>query len=202
MFLFSGALSLFGILVFIYVISKVSPDDYIKSRKRLSFSILGIFLGVNLLYFSNLIPPIPLSLKDSGVFYKIEKTPHGIYIGEYEELGWQSYFVMYDNFHINRDTTIYAYSAVFSPTSLNTTIVHNWQYYNESLKKWIDYDRVELPLIGGRDGGFRTYSSKTDLVGGKWRVNVENILGQLIGRIRFNLVEDYTPVEVRSKILE
>jgi len=202
MFLLSGALSLLTISLFIYIISKVSRDDYINSRKALLFSILSIFLGINLLYFSNLIPPIPLSLKDSGVFYKIERNLSGTYIGEYEELGWQSYFVMYDNFHIYSDTEVYAYSAVFSPTSLNTTIIHNWQYYDEDLKRWVDYDKVQLPVVGGRDGGFRTYSSKTDLIPGKWRVNVENIVGQLIGRIRFNLVESYAPIKIKNKILE
>jgi hypothetical protein len=82
---------------------------------------------------------------------------------------------------------VYAYSAIFSPTSLNTTIVHQWQFYD--LKRgWITMDRIELPVRGGRGDGYRTYSVKTGVTAGAWRVNVETTNGALLGRLRFNIV--------------
>jgi hypothetical protein len=48
--------------------------------------------------------------------------------------------------------------------------------------------RVELPVRGGRGGGYRTYSVKTGLTPGAWRVNVETPTGALLGRLRFNVV--------------
>ncbi|HEV7424102.1 MAG TPA: DUF2914 domain-containing protein, partial [Candidatus Paceibacterota bacterium] len=47
---------------------------------------------------------------------------------------------------------------------------------------------ISLPVIGGRDGGFRTYSSRSNLAEGKWRVNVKTELGQTIGHVRFNII--------------
>jgi hypothetical protein len=83
---------------------------------------------------------------------------------------------------------IYAYSAIFSPKNLNLTILHEWQHYDEIQNKWITGTVINLPVTGGRDGGFRTYSARSNLVPGKWRVNIKTKEGQTIGRLRFNLV--------------
>ena len=56
---------------------------------------------------------------------------------------------------------------------------------------------VTLPVIGGRDGGYRTYTVKSYLTRGRWRVNVETTQGQVIGRILFNVI----PVEVEPHVL-
>jgi len=202
MFLFSGVLSLAIVSVFIFIIYKVNPDDFIQSKKILLYSIGGIFVGMNILYFSNLIPPLPLSIKDSGLYYNITKNNSGQYIGEYEKSDLNSYYILYDDFFVHQNSVVYAYSAVFSPTSLNTTVSHTWQHYDDTSNDWVDYSRVQLPLVGGRGGGFRTYSMKTGLTPGKWRVNVENIRGQVIGRIRFNVILTSSPIVTRTKVLE
>ncbi len=201
-FILSGVVSLMIMWFFVSIIARVNPKDYAKSKRMLFGSVGGIFLVMNILYAQNLIPPIPLSLKDSGVYYSIQKNTQGSYVAEYEDKGWRSYFKFYDEFKMSPGTSVYAYSAVFAPTALNTTIVHNWQHYDDELGKWIDYSTVELPVVGGRSGGFRTYSVKTSLSPGKWRVNVENLRGQVIGRLRFDILEmGQTPL-LASKVLE
>lgn len=201
-FVLAGLLSIIFIWVLIKIISKINPKDYVKSRRMLIVSVSTIFIVMNFLYFNNLMPPIPLSLKDSGVYYEIHRSTNGQYIGRYEKTDWRSYFVMYDDFRINPGENVYVYSAVFSPTSLNTTVKHVWQYYNEYVGDWVDYSTIELPLVGGRSGGFRTYSVKSNLMSGKWRVNVENIRGQVVGRIRFNIVHVFGDVITQTKILQ
>jgi hypothetical protein len=81
---------------------------------------------------------------------------------------------------------LYVYSAVFSPTALNTNIVHEWQTYDER-RGWITADRISLPIRGGRGGGYRTFSTKSGLRAGAWRVNIETPNGALLGRLRFNV---------------
>ncbi len=201
-FVLAGLLSIVYIWFLIRVIAKINPKDYIKSRRMLIVSVSSIYITMNLLYFNNLMPPIPLSIKDSGVYYEINRSSNGEYVGRYEKTDWRSYFVMYDDFRINTGDSVYVYSAVFSPTSLNTTINHVWQYYNESVGGWVNYSTVELPLVGGRSGGFRTYSIKSNLMPGKWRVNVENLRGQVVGRIRFNIVETNYIIPTQTKVLE
>ncbi len=200
-FLLSGFLSLLIMLGFLHLFVYYSGERFYQSSRIVAFSILGIYFVINLFYFANIIPPIPLSLKNSGVYHSIQKNEAGSYIGEFENYGWQAYFNIYTDFHASETNSVYAYSAVFSPTSLNLTIVHQWQYYNENTNDWVDYDRVSLPVIGGRDRGFRTFSMKNNLASGKWRVNVETEGGQVIGRLRFNVLTSIVLPKLETKIL-
>ena len=188
-FLLSGIFSLIFITFFIFVLFFFIKDRFNESKKLILFSILGIFILINVLYFTNLIPPIPLSLKDGGIYHSVQKNDNGNYTVTYENNGWKSYFQMYPNFKEVMNDPVYAYSAIFSPTNLNITIVHEWQHYDEIQNKWVTTFKMNLPVIGGRDGGFRTYSESSNLASGKWRVNVETTQGQIIDRLTFNIVQ-------------
>ena len=104
-----------------------------------------------------------------------------------EDPGPLHFFRLIEIFHATPGASVYAYSAIFSPTSLNTKIVHEWQFY-EPKRGWTTMSRVELPVRGGRGGGYRTYSVRAGITAGAWRVNVESPNGALLGRLRFNVV--------------
>ena len=182
-FLLSGFISLALIFIFIKILFyfvRNKKDTFNKSKKMLVFSIGSIFVLVNFLYFTDLIPPIPLSLKDAGVYHSIEKRSDGNYNVSYEDYGWKGYFKLYPDFKIVGGGSVYAYSAIFSPRNLNITIIHEWQHYEEARREWKTERVVNLPVVGGRDGGFRTYSARLNLEPGKWRVNIKTEQNQTI----------------------
>lgn len=192
-FLLSGIISLLCIALFVLVLFYFIKDKFSESRGIISFSILSIFVLVNFLYFTNLIPPIPLSLKDGGIYNTIEKNVDGDYDVSFEDHGWVDYFRLYPDFKkVDDNSPVYAYSAIFSPKNLDLMIYHEWQHYDEIEGKWIQGVIINLPVVGGRDGGFRTYSRRSNLSFGKWRVNIKTKDGQSIGRIRFNVVDSDT----------
>jgi len=187
-FLLSGAASLIIIGLFLLILASVAREKFAQSAKIVLPAIAGIFIAVNSLYFFNLIPPIPLSLKDGGVYHSVMKDPAGNYVLQYEDMGWRRHMTLYPDFHLKAGGPVYVYSAVFSPPSLDTTIVHEWQYDDPKTHAWTDCERIALPVVGGRDGGFRTYSMKTGMAPGHWRVTVATLKGRVIGRVRFNVV--------------
>jgi hypothetical protein len=194
-FLLSGFLSLIFIVLFLKILFHFIKDKFKESKRLIISLILGIFILINFLYFTNLIPPIPLSLKDAGIYHSIQKNTEGNYDVTFEDHGWKGYFNLYPNFNQVAGEPVYAFSAIFSPKKLNLTIVHEWQHYDEIQKKWITERTINLPVIGGRDGGFRTYSMRYNLDSGKWRVNVKTEQGQTIGVIRFKIESsDIEPV--------
>ena len=201
-FILSGFLSLIIMLGFLHLFIHFSGEKFYQNNRVVAFSILGIYFVMNIFYFTNIIPPIPLSLKDSGVYHSLQKNAGGGYVGEYENFGWRSYFKIYTDFHADESNSVYAYSAIFSPTSLNITVIHKWQYFDQSKNAWVSYDEVSLPVIGGRGEGFRTYSVKNNLAPGKWRVNVETEGGQVIGRLRFNIIRSASPASLETKVLD
>ena len=186
-FLLSGATSLTMFWLFMRVLRRAAPGDFSRSRTTLIASVAGIFLAINVLYFLNVIPPIPLSLQDASVEHSIARNAQGNYVVQSEDRGWLGYFKFVDTFHATSGAPVYAYTAVFSPTSLHTEIVHEWQTF-DAHRGWITVSRVELALNGGRGGGYRTFSVSRAIKPGAWRVNVETPSGALLGRLRFNVV--------------
>jgi hypothetical protein len=193
-FLISGLASVIFIMFFILILFYFTKDILTKNKRDIIVVILSIFAVVNILYFTNLIPPIPLSLKDAGMYHSISKSPEGDYIVQYENPGWRGYFELYHTLNLAVGENAYAYSAIFSPTKLDIVVYHKWERYDEAQKAWVSEGEIVLPVIGGRGGGFRTYSYRSDLDPGKWRVSIETQSGHLIGRLRFNVVRaDYAP---------
>jgi len=187
-FILSGVVSLIIIKLFVNVLFYFTKDKFIQSRNLIVSLIAGVIVLVNFLYFTNLIPPIPLSLKDGGIYHMVQKTKDGNYMVTHEEKKWSDYFKFYTDIHYLSGTPVYAWSAIFSPKNLNLTILHEWQRYISDKDIWQTQRVIQLPVVGGRDGGFRTYSVRSDLNPGKWRVNIKTESGQIIGRLRFNIV--------------
>lgn len=199
-FILSGIISLVCIALFLKILFYFIKDKFVQSKRLIVVLISSIFILVNFFYFTNLIPPIPLSLKDAGVYYSIQKTEEGNYLVTYEDASWINYFKLYPDFRKVAEAPVYAFSAIFSPRGLNLTIIHEWQRYDEVNRKWITERVMNLPLVGGRDGGFRTYSARSNLASGKWRVNITTEKGQKIGNIRFNVEIVETGVNLSSMV--
>ncbi len=190
-FIFSGLLSLFFILLFILFLSFVSREDISINWQKINYSVFGIYALVNLFYFANIIPPIPLSLKDVGVYHNIKKGTDGSYNVSYLEGEGRAFLSRRNIFFYNEGTPVYVYSAIFSPTKLNTIIIHEWQNYNKEDGFWFTINEISLPIYGGREYGYRTYSLSERTFPGIWRVNVKTLDGKVIGRFNFEIVIPY-----------
>lgn len=60
-FIFSGLLSLVVVWLYLRVLRRYAWDSFYRSQKMIKRSIVGVFVVINVLYFTNIIPPIPLS---------------------------------------------------------------------------------------------------------------------------------------------
>lgn len=201
LFVASGLSSLVIIFLFLLLLKKFAREKFKNSHRTLSISILGMFISMNLMYFTGIIPPIPLSIKTSGVYHSVIKNTDGNYSVQAEPSVWRDYFTHYPVFHHKIGEPIYVFSAVFSPVNFSTQIVHQWQYYDEDKEEWMNSSRIVQSIIGGRDGGFRTYSLKNNITPGKWRVKVTTTKGQVIGNINFRVEESEIAPVLVSKII-
>ena len=90
------------------------------------------------------------------------------------------------------------YTAIFAPSGLSVTVLHEWQYWNDREDAWVTAETVPFYIVGGRDGGYRGYSVKSGLEPGSWRVNVITQYGQTIGRVSFQVVDVPSPVAIQE----
>lgn len=202
LFITAGLLSLIIIVLFLLVLKTKANEKFRSSHNILSLSIIMIFCVMNVFYFYNIIPPIPLAIKDDGVYHIIRKVDVGVYEAQGESVTlFDKFFNNYPVFHKNMGETVYVFTAIFSPVSLNTEIIHQWQYYDDTKKSWVDSSRISLPISGGREEGFRTYSLKQAMTTGLWRVKVMNLRGQVLGNVNFKIENVTTYPNLITKIL-
>lgn len=199
-FILGNAVSIILILAYIFIFSVFAPKAFKPHKKRVSLIILSVFISFNIMYFANIIPPIPLSLKDGGIYHSVVRNDIGEYIVKTEDKPWHSFFRSYNpTFNKTAGETVYAFSSVYAPTKFNHTIYHEWSYYDSLNKKWMATDRVPIKLTGGRDDGFRGYSFKSSIKKGLWRVRIETESRQVIGRLNFDVREvKETPPLIRE----
>jgi hypothetical protein len=185
-FILSGIASLAVIGLVIWLLWQLIPKGVTRARNMLIYSIGAIYLAFNAFYFTNILPPIPLSLKDIGIFHRVEIAGDGNFTVHDEKRPW--YRAHEDTFHRAGNVPVYIYSAVFAPTDLRTKILHEWMYFDEERNDWIITDNISFSIIGGRDGGYRGYSRKQNVFPARWRVNVITERGQVLGRTSFKIV--------------
>lgn len=184
-FLYAGVLSLVFILFYLAGISRVVPTIR-EQRLRIFTPIFIIFAFMNALYAFNLIPPIPLSVRESGVYHDL-KRENGNYLVKAETYSWWQALWPVSTMHVVAGGKVYVFASIFAPADLNTTITHDWQYFDPTVKEWVSKDQISYPISGGRSDGYRGYSLKSSLTPGRWRVDVKTQRGQVLGRVRFTV---------------
>jgi hypothetical protein len=81
---------------------------------------------------------------------------------------------------------LYAFTAINAPRGLKERIYHEWMHNGRRV------DRIPLDINGGREAGYRAWTHKRNFPNdaqGKWRVRVMTEAGQMIGMLRFEVVE-------------
>lgn len=81
---------------------------------------------------------------------------------------------------------LFAYTSISAPRGLNERIYHVWRHDGAEI------DRIALDIRGGRKAGYRAWTHKlhfpADAVG-RWQVRVVTEAGQIIGTLRFRVVD-------------
>ncbi len=193
MFFLSGALSVLAIAALLYGLSRIIPETFQRDRTAVARTIAIIFVLFNVLYLSNAIPPLPLALKDAGVYHAVNKQGNAYAIRAEDQSWYRTYLPIPERIHLVPGAGLYAYTAIFAPTGLSTRILHEWQYKVPG-EGWTTRSTVGFQIAGGQDRGFRAYSVKIAPEEGRWRVNVLTPSRQTIGRLNFEVVYVAEPI--------
>lgn len=187
-FLGSGILALVLMHWFIRLLYRVVPRFLELQMRKVVFTVGFIYVAFNTLYFTNIIPPIPLSLKDVGIYHSVVRFDDGSYQLAYEEGRWWQPLKDSDAvFHARPGDNIFCFASVFAPTRLATDIYHSWDYYDEEAGKWVEHTRLSYSIEGGRGDGYRGYTLIQNFRDGIWRCSVETARGQVLGTEKFSI---------------
>ena len=196
-FLGSTALTIGVFSAFVWLLTAVNKTRFHGNARSVAGATAVVLVLVNASYFLGLIPPIPLALKDTGIYHSLVREGGNYRVTkEAPEPWWR--FGSEEIEHMPGEI-LYAYSAVAAPGNLSGSVVHRWERHTED--GWRTESKVSFPIVGGREGGYRGYSFIGNLPEGTWRVSVETLSGQTIGRIRFDIKEVTQQPPVQQELL-
>ncbi len=198
LFVLAGAIAVAIFCPFVYFLTRTATYSK-RQALEVYVAIAGVLLVMNALFFADLIPPIPLALREAGLYHTL--TVSG---GKYTMRGETDYFLQNifggQTVHLTAGEKLYVYSAIFAPAELQTTIVHHWQYYDETQKKWLSNNKLPFTINGGRQEGYKAYSFNSNLQPGRWRVRIENSRGQVLGNIPFTVERVQNPATLLETV--
>ena len=158
--------------------SRVSKEFYLPH--------LGVAVLFVLLYLFKIIPPVPLSIQEIGIYHNIEKEQ-----GEYwlysEQPKWKFWLNGDEEFIARRGDKVHVFLRLFAPRGFQDQVYLRWQYLS-GRGEWITSDRIPLNISGGRDKGYRGRAYKSNYQAGEWRILAETEDRLEIGRIDFNIL--------------
>jgi hypothetical protein len=183
LFVAAGLASLVIMFIYVSILYRFRPDLRLMKPSP-TISVFFIFVAMNAAYFLNIIPPIPLSIVESGVYLSVQRQG-GEYILVKQERTFLERLMPGNSIDLELGQRVYVFASIFAPIEINTTVTHDWQYFSD--QGWKSVSRLSYNMIGGREEGYRGYSYITSHMPGKWRVDVKTQRGQVIGRIAFEI---------------
>lgn len=188
-FVISIALAALISFAYVYILQRSSEAAEYERAKGYALAI-GIPMFVGMLYLLNVIPAVPLSLKESGIYHSIsrlEGSDTASYVGQREiNTALFKFLPRKEVYHLtDSDTGIYFFSSIGAPAQIAAPITHVWEYFEETSGTWVTSTTVSFNLSGGREEGYRAYSTKENVHEGLWRVTVKVDDKRIVGRQRF-----------------
>lgn len=198
-YMLSGVISLFLIFLYLFILSKINRASLVENKKKIVVRILSVFVLFNFMYFANIIPPIPLSLKFRAVYHDFYRIQAVEYYGYYEEPPPFEFWRKRSRvFHRTGNEPVYVYTEVYAPVNLGVDVFHVWEYFDSKKTRWVETSRIKIPVTGGRADGYRGFSNKSNVWPGSWRVKVTTSRGQTVGEIRFKI----KPAETKPVLVQ
>jgi hypothetical protein len=79
--------------------------------------------------------------------------------------------------------------------------LHEWQWLQPG-RGWVSQQRIPVDITGGREDGYRFYTTKSAPRPGQWQVNIMTGDGRSVGRVRFAVEEQAVPPATSVRMLK
>ena len=192
-FLISGAIAVVIFFFYMQALAQLGHERYRSARMQVFVGMVLITVFLNIAYFLRVLPPLPLVLTEAGVYHDVKRVGANFQATQEDEPPeWQALFGTHAIMHVQKGATLYLYNAVFAPRGLHTRILHEWQWLQPG-KGWVSQQRIAVDIRGGREDGYRFYTTKSAPRPGQWQVNIMTGDGRSVGRVRFAVEEQAVP---------
>ncbi len=184
-FFSSGATAFFITGIIVTTIYRRVFREVPKKLVQTASPMLILFGLMSFFYLANWIPPVPLALKEAGIYHHVSKQDGDYWVQFYRRSPLQFWVKDDSRFQYVPGDTVFCYAAVFAPFEMRADVFYRWQWFDPKKEAYVMTDLLKYRISGGREGGYRGYTYKRNIREGRWRVDIETETGQVLGRIDF-----------------
>lgn len=174
------------------------PENRAEVRKHVVYPFAAVAVLFAVLYFARVIPPVPLSLSEIGVYHEVRREGDRFILSRTRP-AWKFWQRGDQTFYARPGDAIYCWVSVFSPTNFRERLDVRWRFREED--GWGEPEIIPLPIRGGRDEGWRGFTVKANHKPGRWRVEIMTSDSRELGRIDLTVRPDETTTPRATKIL-
>jgi hypothetical protein len=189
MFLLAVATAVLPLFVLAWGHHRFTRDARRVFREALLPS-LGVQTLLVLLFLGHLVPPVPLSLLDIGIYHGVVRNPsQATYTLSHHPTPWWRFWAKDEQDFLARPgDRIFCFVHIFAPRNFHDEVRLRWAHHETT--GWAASDAVPLQVTGGKQEGYAGYAYKQNWHPGDWKVSVETRDGREIGRRRFTVGTD------------
>lgn len=156
-----------------------------QAAKELLVPSVLTLLAVFVLYLLKAVPPVPIVLKDIGIYHLVEKVGDK-YVVHSQTPRWRFWHHGDQDFVARPGDSVFVYFAISSPARIQDQVHVRW-LYDDPKQGWTTSDAQPISIRGGRGEGYRGFAFKRNFQDGDWRVQIETGDEREVGRLNFSV---------------
>jgi hypothetical protein len=181
---------LVGHLANLMAASPTGASEPRKSILRLGWPPAVVLFLIIVFYGMKWIPPVPLSMQYGGIYHQVERVD-GAFRLAYPRPPWYHFWQHDSHQFLSRPgDSIYCFVRIFAPRRFTDQVYLRWSLKNSRTGVYQSWDRLLLPIYGGRGEGYRGYGVKSNYEPGDWRVDIQTEDDRTIGSVTFTVMTD------------
>jgi hypothetical protein len=187
-FILALVLTLLSISLWTKFVHQQLKTIYDKNILHFAIGPLLVVALFVILFFTRIIPPVPLSIQFIGIYHQVERED-GDYRLYHQRKWWRIWHRGDQIFNARPEDQPHVFFRLFSPGGFEESIIIHWRLWDEQ-QGWLTSDRIPLVVTGGREEGYRGFAFKRNFQPGLWQIKIETRHGLEIGRIGLEITQD------------
>jgi hypothetical protein len=149
------------------------------------FGVQALFV---LLYALRVAPPVPLAIKQIGIYHDVQREPGGWRLF-HQQPSWKFWQNGDQDFLARPGDKLFCFARIFAPRHFHDGVSIVW-FHHEPRQGFRLVHRLPLSVSASSAVGFGTDAYLTEPAPGDWRVEIQSEDGRTIGQLGFHVTAD------------
>jgi hypothetical protein len=162
--------------------------SYLQVARHAALPAFGAQALFILLYALRIAPPVPLAIKQIGIYHDVRRVPGGWELLQ-QEKDWKFWERANRTFLERPGDKLFCFARIFAPRHFHDAISIVW-FHRDPQSGFRQAHRLALSVSASSAVGFATDAYLTEPMPGDWRVEIQSEDGRTIGQLSFDVVQD------------